>query len=77
MRAILFLIALGLLLAAGCMQMLEQTTGELSSCMEKCSSMCELAKENNLSQGDFAFNSITLTKQSGATKIYCSCPCAA
>ncbi len=76
MRAMLLLLILGLLVTAGCTQMLQQTGSELSACMTKCSGMCELAKENNMSQGNFSFNSITLTKQSGNTKIYCTCPCA-
>lgn len=74
MRSLLALAALGLLLAWGCTQVIGQVEGEIASCMDKCSSLCELAKDGNFSMG--GFNYITLTKQSGSAKLSCTCQCA-
>lgn len=58
-------------LVSGC-SVIESAGNELGNCMEKCSSVCDvLANDSSNLEG----YSVTLTKQSGAATISCSCPC--
>ncbi len=73
MRNLVLAVA-GMVLLVGCTQIVEKAGGDIQMCMQKCSDLCELAKDSNMSME--GFNSIGLTKQSGSVKVSCSCPCA-
>jgi hypothetical protein len=71
--SMIILIAFVSLLFFGCVQMAQQAGGDLQTCMNKCGDLCSLAKSNNMSLE--GFNSIGLSKQTGAVSVKCNCPC--
>jgi hypothetical protein len=69
MKIALGLLALGMVLLAGCAQI----TNDLSDCADKCNSLCALAKQSNFSFG--GYNHVGLKKISGGVTVSCDCMC--
>jgi hypothetical protein len=72
MKALL-LIAGALLLAGCCGQFVEEGFGELSTCVSKCSEVCDAVKNNSVDLD--GYTQIGLEKQSGSMSISCECYC--
>jgi hypothetical protein len=69
---LVFLLVFGFIMLSGCLQ-LENTVGELQTCLDKCTEICQLVKNSSIEME--GFNGIGLSKQSGAVTVSCSCPC--
>ena len=73
MRFILIALLIILFVFAGCCSLVEDTVGELQTCMSKCSEVCNAVKEGSVDMD--GYNSIGLKKVSGGVSVSCECPC--
>lgn len=74
MRILILLLIAGILLLAGCTQMVKDVGNELGTCMAKCNQVCDLVKGSNVSLD--GYDNLGLAKQSGSVTVKCNCLCA-
>jgi hypothetical protein len=68
----IFILLFSALSIVGCTAV-KQAGNELGVCMDKCTSLCSVLKNNSLDMG--GYNNIQLSKVSGSMTVSCSCPC--
>lgn len=69
----ILIIIVGFVFLFGCAEIGEKAANEIGTCLDKCQSLCSLAKNSSLDLD--GFQSVKLTKQAGGVSVSCSCTC--